>query len=111
MWLVSISRRERKNHIRVILIDRAAWLYVNDRRMGILNFSLGDIPAPDWVGLVVDDFDGQGFRYSKGGSTKFEDFNRSGIGTRLYLSCRRTTRRGNGGIYKEGIAIERKKSV
>ena len=63
-----------KNHIRVILIDRAAWLYVNDRRMGILNFSLGDIPAPDWVGLVVDDSDGQGFRYSKGGSTKFEDF-------------------------------------
>ena len=63
-----------KNHIRVILIDRAAWLYVNDRRMGILNFSLGDIPAPDWVGLVIDDFDGQGFRYSKGGSTKFEDF-------------------------------------
>ena len=62
------------NHVRVILIDREAWLYVNDRRMGILNFSLGDIPAPNWVGLVIEDFDGQGFRYSRGGHTKFEDF-------------------------------------
>ncbi len=63
-----------KNHVRVILIDREAWLYVNDRRMGILNFSLGDIPSPNWVGLVVDDRDSQGARYSMVGSTKFEDF-------------------------------------
>lgn len=63
-----------KNHVRVILLDRKAWLYVNDRRMGILNFSLGDIPAPNWIGLVVNDFEGQGFRYSIGGHTKFEDF-------------------------------------
>ncbi len=63
-----------KNHIRVILIDQSAWLYVNDRRMGILNFALGDIPAPDWVGLVVNDRDFQGSRYSLGGHTKFTDF-------------------------------------
>ncbi len=63
-----------KNHVRVILIDDEAWLYVNDRRMGILNFGLGNIPAPEWVGLVIADFDGQGFRYSRGGHTKFEDF-------------------------------------
>ena len=63
-----------ENHVRLILIDRSAHLYVNDRRMGILNFALGDIPSPDWVGLVIDDFDGQGFHYSLGGYTKFEDF-------------------------------------
>lgn len=63
-----------KNHVRVILIEREAWLYVNERRMGILNFTLGDIPAPSWIDLVIDDRDGEGFRYSLGGSTKFEDF-------------------------------------
>ena len=63
-----------KNHIRVILIGDSAHLYVNDRRMGILNFSLGSMPPPDWVGLVINDRDSQGSRYSMGGSTKFEDF-------------------------------------
>ena len=51
-----------RNHVRVILTcDDNAHLYINDRRMSILNFSLGDIPAPDRVGLVIDDRDGQGF--------------------------------------------------
>ena len=63
-----------KNHIRVILIGDSAHLYVNDRRMGILNFSLGGMPPPDWVGIVIDDSDFQGSRYSRGGHTKFEDF-------------------------------------
>ena len=62
------------NQVRVILIDRQAWLYVNERRMGILNFSLGDIPAPSWIDIVIDDKDGEGFQYSLGGHTKFEDF-------------------------------------
>ena len=70
---INLQKGER-NHIRVILIGESAWLYVNDRRMGILNFALGDIPPPDWVGLVVDDKDSQGARYSLGGSTRFEDF-------------------------------------
>ncbi|MDE2940535.1 MAG: hypothetical protein OXR67_16695 [Chloroflexota bacterium] len=67
-------QKDEENHIRLIIVGDAGHLYVNDRRAGILNFNLGNVQNPDEINLVIDDFDGEGFRYSLGGHTKFEDF-------------------------------------
>ena len=63
-----------KNRIQLIVIGDTGYLYINNRRAGILNFDLGDIPTPNRIYLVVIDQDSQGFEYSRGGHTKFEDF-------------------------------------
>ena len=63
-----------KNRIQLIVVGDSGHLYINNRRAGILNFDLGDIPTPNRIYLVVIDRDSQGFEYSKGGHTKFEDF-------------------------------------
>ena len=63
-----------KNRIQLIVRGNSGYLYINNRRAGILNFDLGDIPTPNRIYLVVIDRDSQGFEYSQGGHTKFEDF-------------------------------------
>jgi len=63
-----------KNRVRAVLLDEEVWLYINDRKMGIFNLAQDGIPPPNWVGLVVDDYEGHGFHYGLGGSTHFEDF-------------------------------------
>ena len=63
-----------KNRIQLIVRGNSGYLYINNRRAGILDFDLGDIPTPNRIYLVVIDRDSQGFEYSKGGHTKFEDF-------------------------------------
>ena len=62
-----------ENHLRLIVIGDAGWLYVNDRFTGNVNFSLGDVPNPDRIGLVIAD-SGPGLRYKEGDVTRFEDF-------------------------------------
>lgn len=63
-----------KNRIQLIKKGDSGYLYINGRRAGIVNFDLGDIPTPNRIYLVVVDRDSQGFEYSRGGHTKFEDF-------------------------------------
>ena len=63
-----------KNRIQLIVIGESGYLYINNRRAGIINFDLGDIPTATRIYLVVVDRDSQGFEYSRGGYTKFEDF-------------------------------------
>ena len=62
------------NHIRVIVVGNSGWVYVNDRRVTIVNFSLGDIPKPENIDLMILDTTSRGPGYGKGGYTKFEDF-------------------------------------
>ena len=62
------------NHIRIIVVGDSGWVYVNDRRVTIINFSLGDIPKPDQIDLMILDTTTRGPGYDKGGYTKFEDF-------------------------------------
>ena len=63
-----------RNRIQLIVIDSVGHLYINNRRAGTINFNLGDIPKANRIYLVVIDRDSQGFEYSRGGHTKFEDF-------------------------------------
>ena len=63
-----------KNHIRLIVIGKEGWLYVNDRRVAIIPFGLGNLPNPDEVKLSINDIDAFGFEYDRGGKTRFEDF-------------------------------------
>ena len=67
-------QKEDQNHIRLIILGDEGHLYVNDRRVGILNFNLGNVQNPDEVNLVVSDIAVHGFEYDRGGHTKFEDF-------------------------------------
>ena len=62
------------NHIRIIVVGDSGWVYVNERRVTIVNFSLGDIPKPDTIDLMILDTTSRGPGYGKGGHTKFEDF-------------------------------------
>ena len=62
------------NHIRIILLEDSAWLYVNDRKIAIVPFALGDLPPPDQIVLVVSDSTSQGFDYSLEDYTRFRDF-------------------------------------
>ena len=62
------------NHIRLIVVDKDGWLYVNDQRIGIANLSLGNIPSHDQINLIIDDTDNARFEYDRGGKTRFEDF-------------------------------------
>ena len=62
------------NHIRIIVVGNSGWVYVNDRRVTIVNFSLGDIPKPEQIDLMILDTTSRGPGYDKGGYTKFEDF-------------------------------------
>jgi hypothetical protein len=57
-----------ENHFRLIGIEDKGWLYVNETFLGYINFSLGNVPNPDRIRLVVDDG-----RYPEG-ETRFEDF-------------------------------------
>ena len=63
-----------RNRIQLIVIGNSGHLYINNRRAGIINFDLGDIPTANRIYLVVRDRDSQGYKYSLGGHTKFEDF-------------------------------------
>ena len=63
-----------KNHVRVIVVGQDAWLYVNDRRIAILPFTLGDLPNPEEVGLTIRDADTSGYKYTQGTATQFQDF-------------------------------------
>ena len=67
-------QKDDKNHIRLIILGDSGHLYVNDRRIGILNFDLGNVQNPDKIDLVVNDSNLYGFEYDRGGHTKFEDF-------------------------------------
>ena len=58
----------------MIVIGDTGWLYVNDNFVGNINFSLGDIPNPDRIGLVIDDEPGDGRRYNERDKTVFKDF-------------------------------------
>ncbi len=62
------------NHIRLIVVDKDGWLYVNDQRIGIANLSLGNIPSHDQINLIINDTDNARFEYDRGGKTRFEDF-------------------------------------
>ena len=63
-----------KNHIRLIVVEKEGWLFVNDRRAAIIPFTLGNLPNPDQINLVILDKNEGGFEYDRGGFTKFEDF-------------------------------------
>ena len=63
-----------ENHIRLIIIGTEGWLYVNDRRAGIIPFNLGTVPNPDRINLVIADIAGGRFEYESGGKTRFEEF-------------------------------------
>ena len=63
-----------RNRIQLIVIGDSGHLYINNRRAGILNLGLGNMPSPEWVYLAVIDRDSQGYDYSRGSYTKFEDF-------------------------------------
>ena len=62
------------NHIRLIVVGDDGYIYVNHRRAGIINFSLGDIPNPDRINLVVSDRPTGRYDYSKAPFTEFENF-------------------------------------
>ena len=70
---LNFGRRE-KNHIRLIVIGKEGWFYVNDRRVAIIPFGLGNLPNPDAIRLSINDVDVYGYEYDRGGSTHFEDF-------------------------------------
>ena len=63
-----------ENHIRLIIIGEEGWLYVNERRAGIIPFSLGNVPNPERINLIINDIDSFGYEYDRGGETRFEDF-------------------------------------
>ena len=63
-----------KNHVRIIVIGKEAWFYVNDRRAAIILFTLGKLPNPEPIRLYVSDRTVYGYEYDRGGSTHFEDF-------------------------------------
>ena len=44
-----------ENHLRLIVIGDTGWMYVNERFVGNINFSLGKIPNPDRVALIIND--------------------------------------------------------
>ena len=67
-------QKDDENHIRLIILGNSGHLYVNERRAGILNFDLGNVQNPDQINLVVADIEVFGYKYDKGGHTKFEDF-------------------------------------
>ncbi|MDE2780920.1 MAG: hypothetical protein OXI91_14770 [Chloroflexota bacterium] len=62
------------NHVRIIVVGDSGWVYVNDRRVTIVNFSLGDIPNPEEIDLLILDTTSRGPGYGEAGHTKFEDF-------------------------------------
>ena len=63
-----------QNHIRFIVIGKEGWFYVNDRRVAIIPFHLGDLPNPDEIKLVINDIEVFGYEYHRGGKTRFQDF-------------------------------------
>ena len=63
-----------KNHLRFIVVGDEGWLYVNERRAAIIPFTLGNLPNPDQVRLVILDVNEGGYEYDRGGYTRFEDF-------------------------------------
>ena len=63
-----------KNHIRLIVVGDSGWLYVNDRRIAIIPFHLGNVPNPDEIRLLVIDSTRFGSGYGERGATRFEDF-------------------------------------
>ena len=63
-----------ENHIRLIILGDEGHLYVNDRRVSILNFKLGNVQNPERISLIVNDSTVHGYKYDRGGATRFEDF-------------------------------------
>ena len=63
-----------ETHIRLIIIGQEGWLYINDRLAGIVPFTLGNVPNPERLRLIINDVDTGGFEYDRGGQTRFEDF-------------------------------------
>ena len=62
-----------ENHLRLVKIGDTGWLYINDRFMGNIDFTLGDIPDPDRIYLVIHD-SGEGINYKEGDATRYRDF-------------------------------------
>ena len=63
-----------QNHVRLIVVGDDGWLYVNDRRIAIIPFHLGNVASPDTIRLVVIDVDRFGYEYSREEQTRFEGF-------------------------------------
>ena len=62
------------NHMRLIVVGDEGHVYVNHRRASIVNFSLGDIPNPDRINLVINDPTTGRYDYTKAPFTEFENF-------------------------------------
>ena len=62
-----------ENRLRLIVIEDTGWLYVNDRFIANINFTLGNLPAPDQISLVIVD-SGRGLNYKQGDLTRYRDF-------------------------------------
>ncbi len=62
-----------ENHLRLIKIGDTGWLYVNDRFIAKINFSLGNLPNTDQIRLVVKD-DGKDLNYKEGDATRYRDY-------------------------------------
>ena len=62
-----------ENRLRLIVIEDTGWLYVNDRFIANINFTLGNLPAPDQMSLVIGD-SGRGLNYKQGDVTRYRDF-------------------------------------
>ena len=62
-----------ENRLRLIVIEDTGWLYVNDRFIANINFSLGNLPNTDEIRLVIQD-DGRGINHKEGEATHFRDF-------------------------------------
>ena len=62
-----------ENRLRLIVIEDTGWLYVNDRFIANINFSLGNLPNTDEIRLVIQD-DGRDLNYKEGDVTRYRDF-------------------------------------
>ena len=62
------------NRIRLIIEDLNGWVFVNDRRVGIANLSLGTPLDLDDVRLLIYDYATGDFSYKQGDYTRFENF-------------------------------------
>ena len=62
-----------ENQLRLIKIGDTGWLYINERFAGNINFTLGNMPAPSQVFLVLDD-ETEGVDLKRGHATHFRDY-------------------------------------
>ena len=62
-----------ENSLRLIIVEDTGWFYVNNRFMGNVSFTLGNLPKANEVSLVIAD-DGRGIDFKQGDSTRYRDF-------------------------------------